>query len=180
MKQISKTVQTYYSVLSIITLSLIGSGFYLFQNSDPIKSSANQTEIVTSISPTISLTSKDNFISGEEATINLEIEVKEAILGAKINLIYDPAYIEIKSSENDGALDKATVFDIDSSQGTVKMQFSPLSGVTRSGIVATFKVLPKQKGSSSITYSQTESTVISTLSGADIVPSLNLVDLIID
>ena len=181
MKKVSKAVQTYYSIASIAALTLIGSGFYVFQNFDLIKSSAYQIENTISTAPILSLISKDNFVSGNEATIDLKIDIEnDAILSAKINLIYDPSYIEIKNIEGNGILDRAIKSNNDPDAGTINFEFLPLSGVSKSGMIASIKVLPKQKGNTTITYSPTELTSISTLSSSDIIPVLNLIKLTID
>ena len=181
MKKVSKLSQIYYSIASIIALALIWSGVYAFQNFTQLKSSASQINSSIDQGATLSLTSKDNFVIGSEATINLDINIViDPILSSNIYLIYDPAYIEPESMDSSGILGSPIKSNINSSTGTINLLYAPLSGVTQSGTVASLKVMPKQKGSTTITYSPTAPTTVSTLNSADITPSLDLINLIID
>lgn len=181
MKKVSKLAQVYYSVASIVALALIWSGVYVSQGIGQLKSSASQFNSPSATAPTLSLLSADDFKAGKEATINLDIGLgKEPVLTAEVHLIYDPAYLEIKSIDSNGILGSATVSNIDSSAGTVDLDFLPLSGVIKSGTLASIKVLSKQKGNATVTYSSVQPTLVSTLSSADIPPQLNLINLTID
>lgn len=181
MKKVSKLTQVYYSVASVVALALIWSGVYVSQGIGQLKSSASQFNRPSDPAPTFSLVSQDDFKDGKEATINLNVEPgKEPVLSAEVHLIYDPAYIEIKSIDSNGILGSATVSNIDPSAGTVNLDFSPLSGVIKSGTSASIKVLSKQKGNATVTYSSVQPTLVSTPSSADIPPQLNLINLIID
>lgn len=180
MKKVSKLTQVYYSVTSVVALALIWSGVYVSQGVNQLKSSASQFNSSSDLAPTISLVSADDFKDGKEATINIDVEPgKEPVLSTEVHLIYDPVYIEVKSVDSIGILGSATTSTTNPNLGTVDLEFSPLSGVAKSGSAALIKVLAKQKGNTTVTYSSTQPTLVSTPSNTN-TPQLNLINLTID
>lgn len=151
---LKKSTQSLLSVLSVVTLTVFGTGLYVAQQG----SLASQADSTTApqTQPSVSITvSSPQVKTGEVGSITITGNNFSTVpvTGGTLVISFPAHLISVSAVSSDGGvLDAPYTQNIDNDLGVVTLTFLPPAGVTVDGAITRLDFVAKKQGSGTITF----------------------------